>query len=60
MIVLYHKVHENNLKSAMYPLLTLINFPLTTFMKTCILTLIKVRVLGVAPAFLVASLSAGI
>lgn len=60
MTVLYHEVHENNLKSVLFPLLTLINFPRTTFMKTCILTLIKVRVLGVAPAFLVASLAAGV
>lgn len=60
MTVLYHKVHENNLKSVMFPLLTLINFPLITFMKACILILIKVRVVGVALAFLVASLAAGI
>lgn len=60
MTILYHEVHENNLNSVMFPLLILINFPLTTFMKICILILIKVRVVGVAPAFLVASLAAGI
>lgn len=60
MTILYHEVHGNNLNSVMFPLLILINFPLTTFMKTCILILIKVRVVGVAPAFLVASLAAGI